>query len=425
MSFTLAIERRGGKGAEESVERRFERPHVTIGRGAASDVVLNDPQRLISSRHAEIRQKDGSWVLLDVGSTNGTVLNDRRLDPNREYPLNDGDRICVGSFVLVFRPAKRSAAATEVERAVASSPTPIVAGPDTYDDAERLLYLLRRAYADAECSNEGTGTNRLEVLVRQNIARLDRLTAQALVVSVRDRLASGTPVAKDQQPARSRAPASQEISRVSASTHEDSAVAYLDVVGKFCGELDQPLSKSELDRAIRRVTQILDIVFAGIADAVRGRRKFQKEFEVEATQILSWKPNPIKQAENAEEIGAMLLNPGGKGLTEEQAEDSLKEVFQDLTLHQLGLLAGFRECVRGLLKELDPEVIGNPAKGGSAGKGLGLLGGGNVRAEAAAWRKYIEKHRQLTEEEVKVFERILAPQFAKGYLSVYKTRRRR
>jgi predicted component of type VI protein secretion system len=52
-----------------------------------------------------------------------------------------------------------------------------------------------------------------------------------------------------------------------------------------------------------------------------------------------------------------------------------------------------------------------------------LLAGGSVRQEAAAWRRFVEKHRQLTEEEVKVFERILAPHFAKGYLSVHKTRR--
>jgi hypothetical protein len=73
---------------------------------------------------------------------------------------------------------------------------------------------------------------------------------------------------------------------------------------------------------------------------------------------------------------------------------------------------------------LDPDLLGKGAEGQSKGKGIGLLGGGSIRSEAAAWRRYKEKHRQMTEEEVKVFERILAPHFTKGYLSVHKARKR-
>jgi predicted component of type VI protein secretion system len=112
-------------------------------------------------------------------------------------------------------------------------------------------------------------------------------------------------------------------------------------------------------------------------------------------------------------------------LPEEQAKAYLQEVFQDLTLHQLGLMAGFRECVRGLLKEFDPVLLANEGKGESTGKGLGLLGGKSARTDAAAWQRFLKKYRQLTEEEVRVFEQILAPHFAKGYLSIQKTRRRK
>jgi predicted component of type VI protein secretion system len=189
-------------------------------------------------------------------------------------------------------------------------------------------------------------------------------------------------------------------------------------------ELAVPGSSLNQDQMARQLISVLQAVCAGLADAVRGRREFQKEFEVEATRILAWKPNPIKHAENAAEIATILLDPTASGLSDEEAIESLKEVFQDLTLHQLGLMAGFRECIRGLLKELDPEVLGKVQPGESKGKGIGLLSGGSIRSEAAAWRRYMEKHRQLTEEEVKVFERILAPHFTKGYLSVHKTRKR-
>ena len=193
----------------------------------------------------------------------------------------------------------------------------------------------------------------------------------------------------------------------------------------FLGDLEQPLSRAQLDQVVRRIDQVLQVVFAGLADAVRGRREFQREFEVEATRILDWAPNPIKHADNAKEIASLLLDPRSQGLPEEQAKTFLQEAFQDLTLHQLGMMAGFRECVRGLLKEFDPVLLTKGEKGKSIRKGLGLLGGTGTRTDAAAWQRFLEKYRQLTEEEVRVFEKILAPHFAKGYLAIQKTRRRK
>ena len=51
---------------------------VTLGRSRQCDVVLNDPN--VSRQHAEIRPRGGSWVLTDLGSTNGSCLNGRRIE---------------------------------------------------------------------------------------------------------------------------------------------------------------------------------------------------------------------------------------------------------------------------------------------------------------------------------------------------------
>ncbi len=50
----------------------------------------------VSRRHAEIRRQDGTFALVDLRSTNGTLLNGERLDPHREYRLEHGDRIHLG-----------------------------------------------------------------------------------------------------------------------------------------------------------------------------------------------------------------------------------------------------------------------------------------------------------------------------------------
>jgi ABC-type multidrug transport system ATPase subunit len=76
---------------------------VTIGRDAASDIVLADDPRA-SRRHAELRLgSDGSWILKDVGSHNGTFLNGERIS---QAFLSDGDIVALGNHLYRFRQGK-------------------------------------------------------------------------------------------------------------------------------------------------------------------------------------------------------------------------------------------------------------------------------------------------------------------------------
>jgi len=70
---------------------------VVIGRLSTCDVVLADSN--VSRRHAEIRREGSRWVLVDLGSTNGTLVNGKLA---REHPLNSGDRMAFGTSELIF-----------------------------------------------------------------------------------------------------------------------------------------------------------------------------------------------------------------------------------------------------------------------------------------------------------------------------------
>jgi pSer/pThr/pTyr-binding forkhead associated (FHA) protein len=71
---------------------------VTIGRSRQCDVVVNDPN--VSRQHAEIRPRGGTWVLNDLGSTNGSLLNGRRIEgPEQVKP---GDEIGIGTSSIRF-----------------------------------------------------------------------------------------------------------------------------------------------------------------------------------------------------------------------------------------------------------------------------------------------------------------------------------
>ncbi|HEU4733153.1 MAG TPA: FHA domain-containing protein [Kofleriaceae bacterium] len=73
-------------------------PVTTIGTDPKCTVVLND--KFMSSRHAEIKAENGVWVLRDSGSTNGTYVNNRRVD---RHELVDNDFIKFGSAMLKFK----------------------------------------------------------------------------------------------------------------------------------------------------------------------------------------------------------------------------------------------------------------------------------------------------------------------------------
>jgi hypothetical protein len=69
-----------------------------IGTDPACTVVLLDT--FMSSRHCEIRAEGGQWVLKDLGSTNGTFVNDKRVD---RHELVDSDFVKVGQSLLKFK----------------------------------------------------------------------------------------------------------------------------------------------------------------------------------------------------------------------------------------------------------------------------------------------------------------------------------
>jgi pSer/pThr/pTyr-binding forkhead associated (FHA) protein len=72
---------------------------VTIGRGAQNDVVLDDPDRTISRFHAEVRPEDGGYVLVDLGSQNGTWSEEKRID---RMELKRGTPVTIGPYRLIF-----------------------------------------------------------------------------------------------------------------------------------------------------------------------------------------------------------------------------------------------------------------------------------------------------------------------------------
>ena len=76
-------------------------PSLTIGRGQENDIVLPDPDRLISKNHCAIEDQNGNVVVIDF-STNGTFLNYGKVPLGRvPTPLSDGDVLTLGGYEMI------------------------------------------------------------------------------------------------------------------------------------------------------------------------------------------------------------------------------------------------------------------------------------------------------------------------------------
>ncbi|MCL6647804.1 MAG: FHA domain-containing protein [Chloroflexi bacterium] len=73
------------------------RSSLTIGRDETNDLTLAHPQ--VSRFHARIERHGERYLLVDLGSTNGTFLNGRRI---KSAPLQEGDQFQIGPYALVL-----------------------------------------------------------------------------------------------------------------------------------------------------------------------------------------------------------------------------------------------------------------------------------------------------------------------------------
>lgn len=75
-----------------------------IGRSRSSDI--NIPLKTVSNSHVILsRKSDDKWVIKDLGSKNGTVVNGFPLEPGRRYMISLGDEIVLGGVHATVAPA--------------------------------------------------------------------------------------------------------------------------------------------------------------------------------------------------------------------------------------------------------------------------------------------------------------------------------
>lgn len=143
-----------------------EKTRVTIGRHASNDLHLES--RTVSNFHAEIVFEDGHLTLQDLGSTNGTYVDRRRIDARR---IDSEDEIRIGNHLIRVdrKPAGSEAEATRI------SPTPLIAA------GTRGHIVSARARSDAQQTALANKVSDLTVADLIKRMATNPLTLRALV----------------------------------------------------------------------------------------------------------------------------------------------------------------------------------------------------------------------------------------------------
>ena len=90
--------------SKESIESRMKASYkisekgAIIGRGKDCDISIQD--MYLSVEHFQVWYDDGDWFVADMGSKNGTFLNEIRL--KKVKPIHDGDEILFGGLRVIF-----------------------------------------------------------------------------------------------------------------------------------------------------------------------------------------------------------------------------------------------------------------------------------------------------------------------------------
>jgi len=85
---------------------------ITVGRAtnnASWQILLQDPS--VSRPHARLERIDDRWILSDLGSSNGTLVNNTPVIEKGRV-LNDGDTVVMGATVMLFRSVMQGQSAT-------------------------------------------------------------------------------------------------------------------------------------------------------------------------------------------------------------------------------------------------------------------------------------------------------------------------
>jgi len=286
-----------GRSSEKSLSASFDQQGGTFGRSAKNHFVLDDPENIVSARHAIIKYENGCYYITDK-STNGTYIysTDQVLQYDETILLRDGERLEVGDYNLIVH----------IDNEKVSPPvTPKPPVPPTPPDPKPMKIDII-SIEDFEDDNEiEKSHSKPEPIQTEPKGAYDELLSVFF----------------------------------EAAKIEDT----------------RGFHNEDIPELMRTVGSVLRELVDGLITILSGRKVTKKGFGVPVTVIQPNENNPLKFAPNGEEALKLMLTKKHRGFI--NAVDAVKEGYEDITNHHVAFHAGVTESLKRVIERFDPEKL--------------------------------------------------------------------
>jgi sigma-B regulation protein RsbU (phosphoserine phosphatase) len=156
------------------VGQKFTLDNACTILGRQFDCQISLQGRAVSRQHAQILLRDNQFFVEDLGSSNGTFLNNQRLPPRVATPFNEGDSLAVGPYTFSLRQTPQATSVTEPNLVIREKINALNLNQSVYgqDPATKLQLVL-------EIAQHVARTLDLEPLLDKLMEQLMRLLPQA------------------------------------------------------------------------------------------------------------------------------------------------------------------------------------------------------------------------------------------------------
>ncbi|MDU9006184.1 type VI secretion system-associated FHA domain protein TagH [Sedimentitalea todarodis] len=441
---------------------------LTVGRGEANDLVLPDPDRLLSKNHCVIEDHNGNVVIVDL-STNGTYLNYSKIPLGRvSTPLNSGDVLALGTYELVVDitsdladvdsgPADPLAQGPASHGDASKAPDPLAllddAGPggDFLDDLlgaeagptgpsqinpvdpiDELLPPLGEDDEDPffrkpDDGRQGEGAS----APSHSASAQDSFTPQSsggggLIPDDWDDLLDGGPpdAAPDPQPEPEQpktvvpTPAAAKpapkpavpASEAPTSPVDPDAPVDTDAARAFLravGVEEVRIDDADMVNTMARMGRVMKTLVTGLREILMTRTSIKGEFRIEQTMISAGGNNPLKFSISPEQAVEAIVKPGARGYL--SAESAVEEALTDIKAHEIAMVTGMEAALKGVLLRLDPQELAGKIE---TSGGLGSLLKGK---KARYWEVYEKLYADISDQAENDFHDLFSREFARAY----------
>ena len=156
------------------------------------------------------------------------------------------------------------------------------------------------------------------------------------------------------------------------------------------------------------IGSLLRTATGGAVDMLAARAATKLELQASVTIISSQSNNPLKFSPNAEVALQQMLGKKMPGFM--RADEAMRDAFDDLRAHEIGVIAGTRAALTEVLGRFDPSVLGNRLANGSL-----LENFLPALRMKKLWEIYLEQYAKIRQEAEDDFQSVFGRSFLQAY----------